>query len=419
MKKSLLLFSTVAATIFALESCKPDTQLVSGNEASKLVLPEKAYDYQAEVTSFVQDMPFITLRNTGVVTTPTTPINSNIPQFFNSNIFVDQKGIPRINMLFDGTQNSGAIKNDVATLGRVLFYDKQMSVNNTIACGSCHLQSKAFSDMGEQSEGFKGVKTSRNSLSIANPVLTSNLFWDSRSKSLRDMALQPVQNHLEMGMEDLKYLTTKLNSVSYYQDLFKKAYGSSYITEQGINTALTQFLASMVSHNSKFDVGAKSKFANFDPMENMGKELFMSERLGCTKCHSGVNFSLADENTHDNTGYGPSSGTEGTANIGLNLVYKDNGRANGKFKIPSLRNIELTAPYMHDGRFKSLEQVVEHYNKGINAHPNLDDNLKDEQGRPKKLNLTSIEKTALISFLKTLTDNTYTTDVKYSDPFKQ
>jgi cytochrome c peroxidase len=256
----------------------------------------------------------------------------------------------------------------------------------------------------------QGVKGSR---------VTNNLFWDSRSRSLQEMVLKPVQNHIEMGMEDLAFLKTKLQKISYYPALFKKAYGNEYITEEGINTALMQFLASMVTHSSKFDEGAKTKFQNFTALENIGKDLFISERLSCTKCHNGVNFSLGDEISFDNPyGGGSNSGPAGTANIGLDLVYKDNGRGNGKFKIPSLRNIELTAPYMHDGRFKSLEEVVEHYNNGIKGHSNLDANLKNSNGEPRRLNLSNIEKSALIAFLKTLTDKTFTTDSKYSNPFK-
>ena len=297
-----------------------------------------------------------------------------------------------------------------------------MSINNTIACGSCHLQSKAFSDIGDLSGGFKGTKTTRNSMSIANPLLTTNLFWDSRSKSLMDMVLKPVQNHIEMGMEDLNFLASKLQKTEYYPALFKKAFNTEGVTEEKINTALMQFLASMVTHDSKFDTGIKNKFSNFNTLELAGKDLFMSERLSCTKCHTGVNFSLGDDQSFDNPygggGGSSNSGPQGTANIGLDMVYKDNGRGDGKFKIPSLRNIELTAPFMHDGRFKTLEQVVEHYNSGIQAHPNLDANLKDNTGAPRHLNLTPIEKTALIAFLKTLTDNVYTTDVKYSDPFR-
>jgi cytochrome c peroxidase len=232
--------------------------------------------------------------------------------------------------------------------------------------------------------------------------------------------LRPVQNHIEMGMENLDFLTTKLNNTSYYPNLFKKAFNTEGVSKERINTALMTFLASMVTHNSKFDEGAKSGFKNYSSLELVGKDLFMSERLSCTKCHTGANFSLGDELSSDNPYGGGSVGTNssnGTANIGLNMVYKDNGSGNGKFKIPSLRNIELTGPYMHDGRFKTLEEVIEHYNSGIQAHPHLDSNLKNANGEPRQLNLTALEKNALMAFLKTLTDPVYTSDVKYSDPF--
>jgi cytochrome c peroxidase len=398
MKKSVLLLGGLALTVLGFQNCKTDAH-ISPTE-KKLVLPTTPYGYKQEVDAFMKDLAFIAS-----------------PSFKNSgNVFVDNTGnqqfIPN-GLNFNTTQ----IHDDVATLGRVLFYDTKMSINNTIACGSCHLQSKAFSDVGSGSVGFKGIATTRNSMAIANPMLTRNLFWDTRTKSLQDMVLQPVQNHIEMGMENLDFLKTKLQNTTYYPQLFKNAFGTEGVTKEGINAALMQFLASMVSHNSKFDAGAKAKFSNFNELETMGHALFNSERLSCAKCHAGANFSLADENTFDNP-YGGSSGAEGTANIGLNMVYQDNGRGNGKFKIPSLRNVELSAPYMHDGRFKTLDEVVEHYNKGIQFHPSLDANLKDAKGEPKRLNLTNLEKTALIAFLQTLTDKTYTTDVKYSDPFR-
>jgi cytochrome c peroxidase len=401
MKKSILLFGGIALSIIGFQNCKQTEDLTYQTE-KQLILPASTFDYKAEVDAFVKDMPVISLKaQLGKIGVNPNP-NGNIgfdPSFSNVNF------------------STGEIKNEVATLGRVLFYDSKLSINNVIACGSCHLQSKAFSDVSAGSKGFKGVETTRNSMAITNPMLTSNLFWDSRSKSLHDMVLKPVQNHIEMGMEDITFLREKLEKTSYYPALFKKAFGNEYVTTEGINMALMQFLASMVSHNSKFDEGAKSNFGNFNALENMGKDLFISERLSCTKCHNGVNFSLGDEMSFDNP-YGGSSGSEGTANIGLNLVYKDNGRGNGKFKIPSLRNVELSGPYMHDGRFKSLEEVVEHYNNGIQAHPNLDDNLKDKNGEPRRLNLSNIEKSALIAFLKTLTDKKYTSDPKYSNPFK-
>lgn len=405
MKKTLLVALSLVSVAVGLQNCTPDNQFITTDYNSKLNLPTQTYDYKAGVAAFVKDLPML---------------NSNkaLPTVFtgiNNNTMIRISGVPF---------SSAEIKNEVATLGRVLFYDKKMSINNTIACGSCHLQSKAFSDMGDVSSGFKGSKTTRNSMSIINPMLTNNLFWDSRSKSLMDMVLRPVQNHIEMGMEDLSFLATKLQKTDYYPALFKSAFGTEGVDATKINTALMQFLASMVTHNSKFDEGLKTKFTNFNALELAGKDLFMSERLSCTKCHTGVNLSLGDDQSPDNPYGGGSSfsssfgtGAQGTANIGLDMVYKDNGRGEGKFKIPSLRNIELTTPYMHDGRFKTLEQVIEHYNSGIQAHPSLDANLKDNTGTPRRLNLTPIEKTALVAFLKTLTDNVYTTDVKYSDPF--
>lgn len=404
MKKTLLVALSLASSLVGLQNCTPDNQLVT-TDYSKLNLPSQTYDYKAEVDAFLKELPML---------------NGNKPL---SNVFVDQTGNSSFFRISGLSFNTGQIKNEVATLGRVLFYDKKMSINNTIACGSCHLQSKAFSDVGDVSSGFKGSKTSRNSMAIVNPVLTNNLFWDSRSKSLTDMVLKPVQNHIEMGMEDMSFLATKLQKTDYYPALFKKAFGTEGVDVIKINTALMQFLSSMVTHNSKFDEGVKTKFANYNALELAGKDLFMSERLSCTKCHTGVNFSLGDDQSPDNPYGGGGSfsssfgGAQGTANVGLDMVYKDNGRGEGKFKIPSLRNIELTTPYMHDGRFKTLEQVVEHYNSGIQAHPSLDANLKDNTGAPRRLNLTPIEKTSLIAFLKTLTDNVYTTDVKYSDPF--
>jgi cytochrome c peroxidase len=386
MKKNVLTFTALALLTVLGQNCAPDANIPTYADERKLVLPEKDYDYQSEVKSFLQDS--LRATNTGFD-------------------IADSKR----------SGNGFFVDNKVATLGRVLFYDTKLSINNTVSCGSCHLQSKAFSDVGDVSTGFQGGKTTRNAMSIANPLLTNNLFWDSRSRSLNDMVLKPVQNHIEMGMEDVSYLANKLIATSYYPELFRKAFGKNEVSPEKINQALVAFLASMVTHNSKFDVGMTTKFGNFSPQELVGKDLFTSARLSCNKCHAGANFSLGDDTSFDNP-YGGGSDENGTANIGLDMFYKDNGHGNGKFKIPSLRNVELTGPYMHDGRFKTLEDVVEHYNKDVKSHPNLDKNLKTANGEPRRLNLTALEKGALIAFLKTLTDPIYTTDVKYSDPFK-
>ncbi|MEY3716566.1 MAG: hypothetical protein RL285_441 [Bacteroidota bacterium] len=304
--------------------------------------------------------------------------------------------------------------NASATLGRVLFYDKRMSLNNTVSCGSCHHQAIGFSDRMPVSVGFGGKTTKRNSMSINNPVQFNNLFWDSRAQSTMDLSLRPVFDHIEMGMESDEMLEKKLAATDFYGPLFNQAFGTPEITRRKISLAITHFLSSMVSMNSKSDmVEANSGQVQFSMLEKMGRDLFFSERTGCFKCHSGSNFSAPDD---PGGAYGAPT-VAGTANVGLDKTYADNGKGNGKFRIPSLRNIELSAPYMHDGRFNTLEAVVDHYSHGIQAHPHLDANLKDKNGQPKKMNFTQEEKDALVAFLRTLTDPVFTKDPKYSDPF--
>lgn len=329
--------------------------------------------------------------------------------------------------------------NHSATLGRVLFYDVNLSINNKVSCGTCHIQSLAFADGIAKNKGFKGEEIERNSMGLINPILNNNMFWDSRTKSPLDLALQPVFNHQEMGMENQAMLVNKLEKISYYPELFKNAFGSEEITESKISIAMSHFINSVFSQNSKFDEGKKNEFKNFTGLELFGKTLFESERLMCSQCHSGENFSAPDfpggpygsgggmgrggmdfamptNNLLFSTFEDPNS-PRGTANIGLDLNYKDNGRQQGKFKIPSLRNIELTGPYMHDGRFKTLEEVIDHYSHGIKNHPNLDSKFV-RQGKAIQLNISENEKYALIAFMKTLTDNNLIRNPKFSDPFK-
>jgi cytochrome c peroxidase len=308
-----------------------------------------------------------------------------------------------------------------ATLGRVLFYDKKLSLNNTVSCASCHHQEKAFADGLQFSTGFEGRVTTRNSMAIVNPILQNNLFWDSRSKTIHDLSLQPVQNHIEMGMEDLNRLVSKLENTEYYKPLFKKAFGTNEINPTNISKALSQFVASITTSRSRFDAGSINNFNNFSELEKMGMELFNSDKAKCSSCHGGGNMSALDGPNDPYGGGGSFSAVQdlrGATNIGLDIVYKDNGLGNGKFKIPSLRNIELTGPYMHDGRFKTLEEVVNHYTNGIKPHQHLDVKFTDGKGNVKPLNLNSIEKKAIIAFLKTLTDQEMTKDPKWSNPFR-
>ncbi len=328
------------------------------------------------------------------------------------------------------------VNDDGATLGRVLFYDGKLSLNNQIACASCHKQAYGFSDITQYSKGFEGAVTTRNSMPIVNPVLNSTLFWDSRANSIEDLALRPVKNHIEMGMESMKMLTQKLTNTSYYPALFEKAFGTSEVTEERIQSAMAQFMRTIITGNSKYDEGVDDLHANFTPLEKLGYDIFTSDKAKCSSCHmeptfapsGGGNMLMLNNNVFNDPtsnfmiepggGMGnPYSQTLGTTNIGLDRVYADQGMGDGHFRIPSLRNIELTAPYMHDGRFNKLEEVVEHYNSGIQAHPKLDHKFRDVNGNPTRLNLTEVEKQALVAFLKTLTDRQMCSDVRYSNPF--
>lgn len=315
-------------------------------------------------------------------------------------------------------QSKENLSNFSVKLGRVLFYDKKLSINNTVSCATCHIQSLAFADNKSFSTGFGGRSTKRNSMAIQNPVNNNNMFWDSRASSPLELSLMPVFDHLEMGIESDEMLENKLKNTSYYPDLFYNAFGSTEITRAKISLAMTQFVNALFSKESAFDKGQQNNFANFNPLEKYGKDLFFSERLMCSQCHAGSNFSAPDEpgGAYGGSGFGGDD-PKGTANIGLDISYLDNGKGSGKFKIPSLRNIELTAPYMHDGRFKTLEEVLNHYSHGIKDHPALDGKFR-ANGQPKKLNLDDNEKQALMAFLRTLTDKNLISNKKFSDPFK-
>jgi len=288
-----------------------------------------------------------------------------------------------------------------ATLGRVLFYDTKLSLNNTVSCGTCHIQSLAFSDGKKFSPGFEGNLSSRNTLSIVNPKFAATLTWTGQNITLEEQVLQPIGNHLEMGLENLDHLATKLTKVDYYPALFEKAFGSTEVTHEKISRALAQFLRSMECSQSKYDQGFNNEWANLTAQERMGKELFESADNGCSNCHRNVNFYYGSE-----------------ANIGLAMDYADEGVGNGRFRIPSLRNVALTGPYMHNGQFETLEEVIDHYNDGVQPHPNLDWRLTGQNGEPKKLDLNETEKQAMVAFLKTLTDEEFITNEKWSDPFK-
>ena len=387
-------FTYYCLLLMAVVSCSKET--VPSIEKAKLVLPDQPYDY-GNLALPVGSLPASTLFNN-----------------LEMGVLVDP--IPGTSM-FEVTPWG-------ATLGRVLFYDKKLSLNNTISCASCHHQDKAFTDGKALSTGFEGRVTTRSSMAIINPITQHNLFWDSRSKSIHDLSLQPVQNHIEMGMENLNRLVSKLENTDYYKPLFAKAYGDGQITPERIAIALSHFVSSITSNQSKFDRGVENGFSNFTELERMGMNLFHSDKAKCGSCHGGTNFA-AQDGPLDAYGGGfdlsgnPASDLRGATNIGLDLVYKDNGLGDGKFKIPTLRNIGLTAPYMHDGRFKTLEDVLDHYTDGLKAHKHLDVKFKDANGNLRPLKLTSLEKKAIVVFLHTLTDTEMTRNPRWSNPFQE
>lgn len=369
-----------------------------------------ATPYPAEVTATL-DLP----------QTPNNYARITLPAHFNTN-FV--RGL-------DNTPAANPITDHGATLGRVLFYDTKLSANSTVACASCHVQSKGFSDNDKFSRGFAGGLTGRNSMSIANARYYRNgrFFWDERAATLEAQVLQPIQNSVEMGLT-LDELVQRVSAQPYYAELFNRAFGSTAVTTDRISRAMAQFVRSILAYRSRFDQGlaaagdVQASFANFTPAENRGKELFMGQ-AGCATCHLDnpppppgqppmrVNFASFFINRAVNNGL--TAGPDTDNGIGdLTGAAADQGL----FKSPPLNNVALTAPYMHDGRFATLTEVVEHYNSNVQPHPNLDPRLRvPGNGAPRRLNLNQSDVAALVAFMGTLTDDELAKDAKYADPF--
>ncbi|MEO6039366.1 MAG: cytochrome c peroxidase, partial [Saprospiraceae bacterium] len=313
-------------------------------------------------------------------------------------------------------------------LGRVLFYDKNLSKDGKISCSSCHKQAIGFSDDLAQSKGISGQVTDRNSIALASVANFSayygtdlngsgaiRFFWDNRAETVAQQSTGSLENPKEMGMH-LSEVVSAILAQPYYTPLFKKAYGSTDVSPDRVTEAIANFVNAMGSYRSKFDEQASKEpfssnftnFAGFSPEENKGLQIYQHQ---CASCHSPIMGRPMLFNASNGLDAVTSSQDGGVGAISGNSYEL------GCFKVPTLRNIALTAPYMHDGRFATLEEVVEHYNSGIQAHPNLHANLK-QNGAPKRLNLSSNDKQGLIAFLNTLTDEQFRKDERFADPFK-
>ena len=343
----------------------------------------------------------------------------------------------------DNTPKLNPLTNHGATLGRVLFYDRQLSRNLTIACASCHLQRAAFTDPRPFSRGFQGKPTRRNSMSLVNlrftnlNGLTPGFFWDERAATLEDQVLLPIQDPIEMGMK-LQELIPRLEKLPYYPDLFQAAFGSKSITSKRVARALAQFIRSMVSLDSRYDRAAARKDDDIvlTRLEQKGETLFVEgvggiAEFACAMCHVPPTFNMPKahnigldlpEINKSKRAKRSKSGKPRDRGLGeLGRPSNDSfSKSNdGKFKAPSLRNVALTAPYMHDGRFKTLEQVIAHYSSKVRPHPNLGLAFEDNSSDKRELGFqfTKTQQQALVAFLKTLTDKRFLSDVKFSDPF--
>ena len=374
----------------------------------------------------------------GTTTTTTTDPYAAIKLAFGTNIdptilenYANQ-GKPAY--IVKNNLGNNAITDKTATLGRVLFYDKNLSINNTISCASCHKQNFAFGDTALVSAGVEGGLTIRHSMRLINTRFANEakFFWNERAASLNIQTTMPIVDHLEMGFSgengrgSINTLIGKLSTINYYKELFKFTFGDSVITENRMQNALASFINSIQSFDSKYDIGRaqvnndNQAFPNFTAQENQGKNLFITAPvfngaglrttggLGCNACHNAPEFDI-DPNTLNN-------GIIGIAN-------NANGFDITNTRAPSLRDLTnaagaINTPMMHTGALRNLRAVINHYNT-INLNPrntNLDPRLRPA-GNAQNLNVTEAEIAAIVAFMQTLGGNNVYVNKKWSDPF--
>lgn len=333
-------------------------------------------------------------------TSSATPYTIEIPPFF-----------PPMDIPVDNPMTVEGI-----ALGRHLFWEKQLSATNTLSCGGCHLPQHGFSDPEAFSTGVTGDQGTRQAMALVNLGWARDYFWDGRAQTLEIQLLDPIPNPIEMNQPWPEALD-KLRNDPLYPPLYRAAFGSDEITVDRTVKAMAQFLRTMISANAKFDQFRRGEYI-MSESEFRGYELFLKEGgdpeeviggefgADCFHCHGEAGLQFTDYLPHNN---------------GLDAEFTDLGVGQvtgdpldmGRFKTPTLRNIELTAPYMHDGRFSSLEEVIDHYNSGGVASPTIDPFMKYTTGG---LTLSPQSKADLLAFLKTLTDTDFITNEAFSNP---
>ena len=372
MRKNCFLYCLFAGILLFVISCKPDEEVKSNGVCDDLLAP-------------------------GQTCPAPTPYN-----------FIPPSTLPQVALPINNPLTVEGIY-----LGRLLFYDPILSLDSTQSCASCHKQENAFADPDQFSTGITGQLGRRNSMALFNLLWQKNgFFWDGRATTLQEQVSKPVTDPIEMAHATFCGALKELRKSEFYREHFCKAFGDDEITQARYENALEQFLVTLVSDDSKYDKLQRGESGPLSTDAFFGSGLFNNEApagADCFHCHSASVF-----------------GTYEYINNGLDSVLTDFGRYEftekeadkGKFKVPSLRNIALTAPYMHDGRFNTLEEVIDFYSEGVNANsPNLDP-LMFHHGTGVKLNLTALEKKQLKAYLLALSDSSFIANPAFANPFK-
>lgn len=416
-------------------SITPANGGLSSNAGQITGSPNQIGDYTIQVTANDGNGGSVTDTFLMEVTARQTAIQTKFGGIIDLNNLADYAGqtIPNyIGKLDDG---GNPITNAGATLGRVLFYDTALSSTDSISCASCHDQAAGFSDLDVVSSGVDGAQTARHSMRLINTQFAEErqFFWDERAESHEAQETQPIRDMKEMGFSginsqpDFSELITKLEAIDYYQELFRFVYFDGDITEERLQNSIAQFVKSIQSFDSKYDVGRalvnndNAAFPNFTADENAGKNLFMSGPpdggAGCDACHRAPEFDIRENSGHN--------GVVGVAGDPTQFDF-DVTRA------PTLRDVVApngvpNGPLMHDGSLATLRNVIDHYNaiqvpavqpERGNFLSGLDNRLNGGPGNNgQRLNLTETEKANLEAFLRTLTGSSIYSDAKLSDPF--